>query len=125
MKFNPAPDDLTVSGLFHRRLSENGLVHFGVYRVAYGFRVRAGFAHDFCGVTLDWCGGGDWKNIERLYSIVEGILSQRPENKRCFDDLPGITTVKPFFLDVEFVEKVIPLAGEVQLVTLEPPTFLP
>lgn len=125
MKFLPAPDDPTISGLFHRRLSENGLIHFGVYRVAYGFRVRAGFANDWCGVTLDWCGGGDWKNVERLYSIVEGILSQRPENKCCFDGLPGSNAVKPFFLDQAFVETVIPLAGEVQLVKLEPPALLP
>ena len=42
MKLSYAPDDLRTM-LCHRHVSENGLVEIGVYRVAYGWRVRAGF----------------------------------------------------------------------------------
>lgn len=114
----PAPDDLHHTMLFHRLVSQNGLVEFGVYRVVYGWRVRACFVGD-CGATLDWCGGGNWKDVERLYSICHAILVQREESRECFDGIPPWSHIKPFYLDLEFVKKVGRLAGDFPLLTLD------
>lgn len=106
MKFNSAPDDLHNTMLFHRKVSENGLVEMGVYRVMFGWRVRAGFVDDIGFCVLDWCGGGNWTDVERLYSLCFAILSDREENRQCFDDLPPVSMVKPFYLDLDFVKVV-------------------
>ena len=117
MKFKPAPEDAWTM-MFHRLVSENELVEFGVYRVAYGWRVRAGFTNEPC-VWLDWCGGGNWADVERLYSLCFAILSNREENRECFQGLPSYSTVKPFYLDLKFLEVVGKQAGDFQLMTLE------
>lgn len=118
MKLNPAPDDHYATMLFHRQVSENGLVEMGVYRVAYGWRVRAGFVGDM-GCVLDWCGGGNWKDVERLYSICYAILLGKEANRQCFDDLPHYSTIKPFFLDHDFTKTVVELASKnFELMTL-------
>ena len=117
MKLQPAPLDPD-SMLFHRLVSENGLVEMGVYRVMYGYRVRAGFVGDM-GSVLDWCGGGNWKDVERLYSLCKAILEQQPETKSCFNDLPPNSMIKPFYKDVDFVRVVGEKAGEFSLVSLD------
>ena len=90
-----------------------------MHRVLFGFRIRAGFIADEWGVKLDWCGGGDWRNVERLYSLTKAILMNRPENRQCFQGLPTCSKIKPFFLDEEFVRLVGKEAGDFELVTLE------
>lgn len=117
MKLISAKDD-ELTQLFHRKVSENGLVEMGVYRVLFGWRVRAGFVGNWM-CELDWCGGSDWKNVERLYSICHAILSQRDENLECFRNLPMFSKVKPFFMDLEFVDIVTKQAGEISLVSLD------
>ena len=117
MKLSYAPDDLGTM-LFHRQVSENGLVEIGVYRVAYGWRVRAGFVGEYCCV-LDWCGGGNWKDVERLYSLCYAILSDREESRDCFEGIPPHSTVKPFYLDLDFVKIVGRLAGDFNLMVLD------
>jgi hypothetical protein len=117
MKLNSAPDDLHDTLLFHRRVSEKGLVEMGVYRVAYGWRVRAGFVGEM-GCVLDWCGGGNWKDVERLYSLCHAILLSKKEDRQCFDDLPHYSTIKPFYLDLEFVKIVGEKAGDFSLIEL-------
>jgi len=122
MKFSPAPDDPEITGQFHRLVSENGVIAIGVYRVMYGFRVRAGKAKDLMGCTLDWCGGGNWQDVERLYSLAVSILSQREESPSCFDGLPTCSEVKPFFLDECFTKTLAEAAGpDLELIKLPPP----
>ena len=103
--------------LFHRLESENGLIEMGVYRVMYGHRVRAGFIGKMC-CELDWCGGGNWKDVERLYSLCQAILLKREESKTCFDGLPSCSEIKPFFNDPKFVKVVFREAGDFKLVSL-------
>lgn len=110
-------DDFTNELLF-RQVSENNLIEMGVYRVMFGWRVRAGFCgHSFC--ELDWCAGGNWKDLERLYSLCQAILLKRDENNNCFEGLPMISKIKPFFNDLEFLEIVGKEAGEFTLITLD------
>lgn len=117
MKFRIVEDD-TDKLLIFRRLSENNLVEIGVHRVLFGYRVKAGFANEgFC--YLDWCAGGNWKDVERLYSLCYAILSKRDENRNCFDELPGTSIIKPFYLDLDFVEKVSKEAGDFELIILK------
>jgi hypothetical protein len=91
----------------HRLVSEKGLIHMGVHPVIYGYRVRAGFTFDIAGCTLDWCGGGHWPDVERLYAILRNILEQRPESQDVFDDLPLVSQVKPFYLDISFTREIL------------------
>lgn len=104
--------------LLYRQVSENNLIEMGVYRVLFGWRVRAGFCGQaYC--QLDWCAGNNWKDAERLYSLCHAILLQREENKDCFDGLPTISKVKPFFNDLEFLKIVTEAAGNFELLQLE------
>lgn len=121
MKLHSIPDDPEITGLTHRLSSANDVVHMGVYRVMYGWRVRAGRCSDLWGTRLDWCGGGNWKDVERLYSLLYGILSQREESEDCLDDLPECSKIKPFYNDHEFVRLVGELAGDFELLELEKP----
>lgn len=101
----------------HYRVSEEGGVHIGVHRVLYGFRVRAGYRGDKLGCYCDWCGGANWKDVERLYSLCLAILSQREEpgdnwrHAEVFEGMPPVSSIKPFYLDEEFTKKVTQLAG--------------
>ena len=121
MRFSETTDDLLQSGIFSRKISENGLVHFGVYQVLYGYRIRAGLTSDKCGVNLDWCAGSEWSNVEHLYSIVQSILEKKEETVDCFDDLPSTSKIKPFNLDKPFCEYILNKAGEVPEIDLEKP----
>lgn len=105
--------------LTHRLVSQNNQIEMGVFRVLFGHRIRAGFCNSPC-CEWDWCGGGNWKDVERLYSIAKAILLNREENRSCFDGLPSYSTVKPFFLDLDFVEAVSKAAGDrLEIVSLE------
>lgn len=120
MKFVKAPDDNEAS-LTNCMISENALVRIGVWRVAFGYRVRAGFLADRYGVTLDWCGGNNWKDVERLYSLAIACLSKMEENLDCFEKLPPHSNIKPFYNDLRFVKTVGELAGDFELISLEQP----
>ncbi len=122
MKFVQAEDDEVVS---NRRISENGIVQIVVYPVMYGHRVRIGFCSDPWFYHLDWCGGGNWKDVERLYSIALGILSLREETENCFDDLPTKSSIKPFYLDDDFIKIITEKAGDFQLIELIKPERKP
>jgi hypothetical protein len=117
MKLTPAEDD-PLTMMTHRLVSENQLVEIGVYRVAYGWRVRAGFVNAPC-CELDWCGGANWKDVERLYSLCYAVLEKINESKSAFLGLPMISRLKPFYLDLEFVSFVGNLAGDFKLLELE------
>lgn len=110
MVFHEVPDDFDTM-LFCKMESQNNLVEIGVHRVFFGYRVRAGFVRSMGGCALDWCGGGNWDDVQRLYSIAVAVLSQRQENRDCFKGIPSISQIKPFYLDTVFTEQVIKLAG--------------
>ena len=120
MKLIPAPDDPYETMMTNRLVSEKGLVEMGVYRVLYGYRVKAGFVGD-AGSVLDWCGGGNWKDVERLYSLCKAILERKSESKKCFKGLPPFSLVKPFYNDANFVKLVGEEAGDFSLVSLKQP----
>lgn len=123
MKFITQPDS-EETGWSNYRISEGGTVHLGVCRVMYGFRVRCGMTRDKWGCSLDWCGGANWKDVERLYSLCLGVLAQRDESNFSFDGIPGVSAIKPFYLDEKFVKIVGKLAGDFELVTLTQPEEL-
>lgn len=93
-------------GWTDRQVSENNVVHFGIYRVFYGYRVRAGLVRDTGGCSLDWCAGARPIDLNVLYNICEVILSNKPEDERCFVDMPRISDPKPFFNDIDFMARV-------------------
>lgn len=117
MKFIERPTDPHFEWS-HYRVSEGGGVHIGIYRVMYGFRVRAGYTGDTLGCYCDWCGGANWEDVERLYSLCVAILSQREEpgdqwrGSSVFEGIPPVSSIKPFYLDKEFTERVTKLAGD-------------
>jgi hypothetical protein len=121
MKFVKVPDNeewFTTNNM----VSEKGTVEIGVWKVLFGFRVRAWF-RGAGGAALDWCAGGDWKNVERLYSIALAILSKREENEICFEGLPSCSKIKPFFHDADFIEMVTREAGDFELIKLDKPAI--
>ncbi len=107
----------------HCKISENSYVRMGIYKVIYGWRVRAGFVHDKWGCTLDWCGGANWTDIEKLYSLCYAILSKRDEENSCFEGLPQVSSIKPFYKDDDFVKIVGEAAGDFELISLERPNL--
>jgi hypothetical protein len=107
MHFNEAEDDDN-NKLFCRRVSEGGTVEIGVYRVMYGYRVRAGFVGDMS-CRLDWCAGANWIEVESLYTMCLQILMGREESSSCFADIPPCSTVKPYRNDHEFLRRVAAL----------------
>jgi hypothetical protein len=121
MKFHSMPDDdkKLLANLIY---SEKGLVEIGVHRVMFGWRVRAGFANQST-CELDWCAGGNWDDVCRLYSICKSILESREENLRCFYGLPTVSAIKPFYKDEAFVKLIESLSPDFELIKLEKPNF--
>lgn len=103
MKFHKAP---STPDLFLRVVDETNTIQIGIYRVMFGYRVRAGRVDDKFGVNLDWCGGDQIDNIVWLYNTCITILSQRePDN--CFEGLPPVSQIKPAFNDKEFIKTLL------------------
>ena len=93
MDFQSAPDDNN-NLLTHRMTS--GRVEIGVYRVIFGYRVRAGYIGNGY-VHIDYCCGADQEWIRRVYAAVLTILSARDE-ANAFKGFP-VQTVKPMSED--------------------------
>jgi hypothetical protein len=119
MLFHEADDDHN-NKLFCRRVSDGWTVEIGVYRVLYGYRVRAGFVGAMCS-TLDWCAGPNWIEVESLYTMALQILMSREESSNCFDGIPTHSTVKPYRNDHEFLRQIAALipADACEMVTLD------
>lgn len=91
---------------YEKRTSENGLVNIAVYPVMFGWRVRGWVTgENFC--HIDWCAGDVQQDVERLYSILLNVLSNRDESKDVLSDLPQASKVKPYFNDDDFVVNVL------------------
>jgi hypothetical protein len=107
MKFHKAPD---TEDLFLRVVDETNTIQIGIYKVLFGYRVRAGYVDNKWGVNLDWCCGDRIEHIVWLYLACICILSQRdPEN--CFEGLPPVSQIKPYINDMEFWNNIIDLCG--------------
>lgn len=117
MIFTPADDD-SIAQLYCRRVSETQKVEIGVYRVLFGHRVRAGFVGAEA-YHIDWCAGNNWRHVEALYSIALSVLSKRQESPECFDGIPRMSRVKPFYLDDEFCSAIADMAKPVHPVRLD------
>lgn len=98
MKFQVAKDN---EAYYERLISEDGRIEMGIYPVAFGYRVRAGYVGNQWS-EIDWCGGADQGQVEMLYSIAKNIL----ENHGSFSGLPIASKIKPFFHDGDFVETI-------------------
>ncbi len=120
MKFKAAPDNQLFC-LSNFVVSENNLVYIGVYPVIFGYRVRAGFVDDLTTCRLDWCAGGVWEDVERLYSLCYSILENRDENTSCFDEIPAYSERKPFYNDLKFVTTLNKHLSDVTLLKLNKP----
>lgn len=116
--FKEVPDSF---GMFSSMVSENDVAYVGLFRVAFGYRVRAGFLDDLMGCELDWCAGADWDKIEKLYSMLISILEKRNEDASCFDGLPTITRIKPYFNDERFVKFIENLVGNYKNISVPKP----
>lgn len=74
----------------------SGRVEIGVYRVIFGYRVRAGYiGNGFC--HIDYCCGDNPEWIRRVYAAVLTVLTARTEDN-AFDGFPQ-QTVKPMSED--------------------------
>jgi len=110
MKFVFVGDDLEI-GIYEKQVSEDGRVWVGISPVLYGYRIRAGYTVDKIGCALDWCAGANPSDVSRLYSIILAILSKRDDVADCFYDIPGASTIKPFYRDHQFTKTILTLAG--------------
>lgn len=99
MKLISAPDNM---GLFFRQTDESKTIEFGVWRVMFGYRVRAGFVNE-ASVCWDWCAGNDLKSLSFLYTIAEQILLSREVSRAAFEGVPEHSDIKPYFNDFKFV----------------------
>lgn len=93
MRFESAPD---YNHLTHRMVS--GRIEIGVYRVLFGYRVRAGYI-DNGYYHLDYCCGAGPEWINRVYGIILTVMDERDESN-AFDGFPQ-QQVKPIENDHE------------------------
>jgi len=107
MILNDTPDDLE-NQMLQRKVSANGLIEIGLYPVMFGVRVRAGFVGSHYS-HLDWCAGASPEHIQSLYKIAVTILEARSEDRFCFNGIPGVSRVKPYFNDPEFLKEIAKL----------------
>lgn len=119
MNLTKIPDNYDLM-CFEILQSDDGIVRMGIYPVAFGFRVR-GWYNDNLFCEIDWCGGANQADVERLYSILRNILLNKPENRAAFNGIPGWSKVKPYYNDDEFVRDIVSkITAPFDLVKLPP-----
>lgn len=96
------------SGLYFRHVSDDGLIHLGIYPVLYGFRVRAGYTTDMNFYEIDWCGGSSTAQVKRLFDMAVDAIVQNGSLK----GFPTTSRIKPFFNDLEFIATIANLIGD-------------
>ncbi|MEO6305481.1 MAG: hypothetical protein ABIP51_20125 [Bacteroidia bacterium] len=74
----------------------------GKYRVAFGYRIRAGYIGNMW-YELDLCCGAQEKDYKLLLDKVTRKMLSNPIGDR-FKGIPTITRIKPYFNDDEFLE---------------------
>lgn len=109
MKFSPAED--SGQDLICRKISESGLIEIGVHHVMFGHRIRVGYAgRQYC--ELDYCAGANQEDVERLYAVIETVLSNQDEKTIDWDIFPK-QNIKPVFNDSACWSALIKLAGDI------------
>ena len=104
MQFVSAPND-PATMMKDRLVSENELVEIGVFRVMYGYRVRAGFVgQPWC--EIDWCCGDRPNHILSMYTAIFLLLRRRPESRDCFCGIPRESDIKPYWKDLDFCQEI-------------------
>lgn len=118
MKLVPS-SDIPEYGYFNCLSSEDGKVTMGISVVIFGYRV-VGYCKGDVGPRVNWCGGDNQLNVERLFSLLKAILEKRDTDGNPFEGLPIASQIKPFFLDEEFVREVGSKAGDFTLEKVAP-----
>ena len=91
-------------------LSSNGFseayqidnIIIGKYRVAFGYRIRAGYIGNMW-YELDLCCGAQEKDYKFLLDKVIKKMLSNPIKDR-FKNIPGSTRIKPYINDDEFLD---------------------
>lgn len=122
MTFKAEPELVLRTGLHNRLVSDCGRIEIGVYRVMYGFRVRAGYVGEGS-VAIDWCAGADLVMLRYLFNAAVLILSQRDGGMGCFNGIPGSSAIKPFFKDEHFMQRLIDLIPKTGGDETKPPSI--
>ena len=95
-----------------REVSESGRWELGVWRVLYGYRIRAGVVDN--GVfAVDYCTGSDMNHVSEVLGLVRVILSSLPEDVEGDEVhalMPGFQ-VKPIHNDKACVPRLMALAA--------------
>lgn len=111
----PCPDDrkdpyLIQPGEEWQRISADLKVRFVAYRVAYGWRLRAGYVDSPMVFDLDWCLGDNGHETREFQYAFKAMLKMVDENWRNrrphFHGIPPHSMIKPIFRDPAFVIKV-------------------
>lgn len=92
-------------GLEFRLVSTCKRVEMGVYPVIFGARIRAGFVGT--GVCeIDWCMGNDSGVATAFYHILKGYIETFEQGENPFENLPGLSKVKPVWNDEDFMQQI-------------------
>lgn len=93
-----------------RFVTECGRVEYGLYRVMFGVRFRAGLANRMA-VECDWCCGVSPANIALAFAAFERELARHDDPRTLFAGLPKFSAVKPFDRDPTFTHTLEELAS--------------
>lgn len=118
-KFRLAEDS---ENLIHRMVNDERQIEIGIYRVLFGYRVRAGFI-DAGSCRWDWCCGQSHKFLTLAYRV--GLASMKADIEGYpFESLPATSKVKPIFLDYNFMSLLMDRAGQLSLEEIELPSLI-
>lgn len=88
----------------------DGKVYIAVFRVIYGYRLRAWQSSNEWSVDLDWCLGAVSPTGETVQTVRDRMVDLIENNAReglpVFHGIPGCSRVKPIFNDREFCNAV-------------------
>ena len=93
-------DDLK-NELSNRYEYEDGKIEFGIYKVLFGYRIRAGFVGS-SSCEIDWCCGDNNFHVSFLYNLVKEYLESF-EGSNPFLELPICSKIKPYYKDEDFM----------------------
>jgi hypothetical protein len=84
--------------IFDRKCSPDGKLFMGVYSVLFGARIRAGYVGSPV-VLIDWCCGEQLPIVALTYHM----LLQHVEAGGTLEELPSVSTIKPWYNDGDFI----------------------
>lgn len=98
MKWKSTKDDAE-NQIYARKESPDGKMFIGTHPVLFGARIRAGYVGDPL-VEIDWCCGDNLP----LLSLTYHMLLNHMENGGTFEELPSVSMIKPWYMDLKFIE---------------------